>query len=133
MISFGTISWILLIVILLVWGGFWLYGYLMRRDNATMISQEDFQQTMQSAQVIDIREANEFNSAHIFGARNVPYSTLQQGVPGFNKSQPIYIYSDSLSLTGRAAKKIKAAGYDKIYILKGGLSDWEGKVKRMGE
>ena len=130
MINFVTISWHILIVVLLVWGGFWLYSYLLRRNNATMISQEDFQQTMQSAQIIDIREANEFNSAHIFGARNVPYSTLQQGVPGFSKSRPIYLYADVHSLTGRAAKKLKDAGYDNIYILKGGLSDWEGKTKR---
>jgi rhodanese-related sulfurtransferase len=130
MINFGMVSWIILIVVLLIWGGFWLYNYLLRKNNATIISQEDFQQTMHSAQVVDIREANEYNSAHILGARNVPYSTLQQGVPGFNKTQPIYLYADVNNLTGRVAKKLREAGYENIYILDGGMRDWTGKVKR---
>lgn len=114
---------------------YWFYLYFQRRQAATFLKPEEFAATMRNAQVIDVREPNEYRSAHILGARNVSFTSTQQGggLPGLNKSQPIYLYDNGVALAGRMAAKLKKAGYENIYILKGGFSAWEGKVKRGAE
>ena len=133
-ITFVTVLWALLFIILIGYAIFWLYNWMKRKDAATMLSQAEFDQTKRQAQVIDVRESNDYHSAHIVGARNIPYSTVSQGgVPGLNKKQPIYLYDNGVTMAGRFANKLKAAGYDNIYILKGGFADWTGKTKRREE
>ncbi|AMB94610.1 rhodanese-like domain-containing protein [Aerococcus sanguinicola] len=120
----------ILLAIILGYGIYLAYQWWQRKQVATTLSQEDFEAGMRQAQVVDVREANEFRSAHITGARNVPYSSLQQGVPGFNKSQPIYLYDDGVALAGRAAAKFYKAGFTDLYILQGGFREWDGRTKR---
>lgn len=130
--SAGTI--VLIIAYLLAGGyaAYWLYFYVKRRQSATLLKADEFEVNMRQAQIVDVRESNEYRLAHILGARNVPYSTTQQGggLPGFNKSKPIYLYDNGVAVAGRMAVKLKAAGYSEIYILKGGFSAWKGKTKR---
>ncbi|AMB98916.1 sulfurtransferase [Aerococcus urinaehominis] len=131
----SVFSWITLIlwIFIIAYGIYWLVSYFLRRNAANEISQEDFAASMRQAQVVDVREPQEFRSAHILGARNVPYSQIHQaGAPGFNKRQPIYLYDDGALLASRAARLLRKAGYDKsqLYILKGGMANWQGKVKR---
>lgn len=107
-----------------------LYQWWTRRQAATVLSPEEFEAGMRQAQVVDVREPHEFRSAHIHGARNVPYSQFNQGVPGFNRSQPLYLYDNGIAIAGRAAKRLKKEGYQEIYLLEGGFQAWEGKTKR---
>lgn len=127
--GFNLILW-LCILLMIIYFGYELYMWLLRRQSAKLISQEEFQSTMKQAQIIDVREPQEFKSKHILGARNVPYSQAKMGIPGFNKSQPLYLYDDGMNLSVRMAKILKKAGYTEIYILKNGMSGWTGKVKR---
>lgn len=130
-ITFGMLLWLVLIIIIVAYAIYWLINWNRRRQAATMLSAEEFDANKRQAQVIDVRESNDFRSAHIVGARNIPYSTIQQsGLPGLNKSQPIYLYENGVSIAGRVASQLKEAGYNDIYILKGGFADWTGKTKR---
>lgn len=130
-ITFGLLLWIVLLIGLLVYGVIWLMAWNKRRQSATMLAANEFDATRRQAQLIDVRESNDFHSAHIVGARNIPYSSLQQnGVPGLNRKQPIYLYDNGVAIAGRFASKLREAGYEDIYILKGGFQAWEGKTKR---
>ena len=130
-----ALIYLIFIVGLLVYLGYQAYFWLVRRQVAKVLSKEEFQETMHQAQIVDVRESQEFRSAHIYGARNVPYSSVRQTgqVPGFNRSQPIYLYDNGVNIATRMAQRLKKQNYDKVYILRGGFAQWEGKTKRVDD
>lgn len=107
-----------------------LYIYIQGRRSAKVLTEEEFKEGMRKAQVVDIREREDFNAGHILGARNIPYSTLANSYGSFRKDQPIYLYDRKKSLAVRSAIKLKKRGYKDIYILKTGFQEWTGKTKR---
>ena len=128
----GFLVWlnVILASILLYLGLNWLFYYYMGKKSATIITEEEFKEGMRRAQVIDVREKNEFDAGHILGARNIPYTTFAQSVGGIRKDLPIYLYDNTKTLSVRAANKLRKQGYTNIYILKTGYSDWSGKTKQ---
>ena len=128
----GFLVWlnVILASILLFFGLNWLFYYYMGKKSATIITEEEFKEGMRRAQVIDVREKNEFDAGHILGARNIPYTTFAQSVGGIRKNVPIYLYDNTKTLSVRAANKLRKQGYTNIYILKTGYSDWSGKTKQ---
>lgn len=125
-----TVVNIILALILLIWGSWSLFLRVMGKLSATTIEEEEFKAGMKKGQLIDLREKDEFRAGHILGARNMAYTTFKEAMPSLRKDQPIYLYDQRRSLSVRAAYKLKKAGYDHIYILKGGFQDWTGKVKK---
>ena len=108
----------------------WAYFQIMGRRSATIISEDEFKAGMKKAQVIDVREKNEFDSGHILGARNIPSTVLTNSFSAFRKDQPIYLYDTRKSLSIRAANKLRKEGYTNVYILKEGYEGWSGKTKK---
>ncbi len=70
-----------------------------------------------------------FDAGHILGARNIPYTVLKDSLGSIRKDQPVYIYDQKKSLSIRTANKLRKAGYQEIYLLKGGYDGWSGKSK----
>ncbi|MFW8577919.1 rhodanese-like domain-containing protein [Enterococcus entomosocium] len=108
----------------------WAYFQIMGRRSATIISEDEFKAGMKKAQVIDVREKNEFDSGHILGARNIPFTVLSNSFSAFRKDQPIYLYDTRKSLSIRAANKLRKEGFTNVYILKEGYEGWSGKTKK---
>lgn len=108
----------------------WAYFQIMGRRSATIISEDEFKAGMKKAQVIDVREKNEFDSGHILGARNIPFTVLTNSFSVFRKDQPIYLYDTRKSLSIRAANKLRKEGFTNVYILKEGYEGWSGKTKK---
>nr|WP_216682642.1 rhodanese-like domain-containing protein [Enterococcus innesii] len=107
----------------------WAYFQIMGRRSATIISEDEFKAGMKKAQVIDVRK-NEFDSGHILGARNIPFTVLTNSFSAFRKDQPIYLYDTRKSLSIRAANKLRKEGFTNVYILKEGYEGWSGKTKK---
>ena len=108
----------------------WAYFQIMGRRSATIISEDEFKAGMKKAQVIDVREKNEFDSGHILGARNIPFTVLTNSFSAFRKDQPIYLYDTRKSLSIRAANKLRKEGFTNVYFLKEGYEGWSGKTKK---
>lgn len=106
----------------------WTY-YRLRRS-AKFLSNSEFAGMIKSGQLIDIREAGDYQAKHIMGARNIPASQLSQSLAALRKDKPILIYDTgrSTSLPG-ALKTLKKAGYTDLYVLEDGIDYWDGKVK----
>ena len=117
---------IVLISVLVLFGLYELVVRIMMRRSAKIITQEEFQAGMRKAQVVDVRERDEFNAKHILGARSFPFSMLKETYSSLRKDQPIYLYDHNKAVSARARKK----GYKDLYILKGGMQEWTGKVKQ---
>lgn len=119
-----------IIVVLLVMGGNYLYSFIIQKMSAKVIPQEEFKTMIQKGQLIDVRDKDSFNAGHIMGARNLPYETWKMHEDVLRKDQPILLYDHKKSLSVRAANRLRKKGYSDIYILKGGYDNWEGKTKK---
>ncbi|EIA21270.1 rhodanese-like domain protein [Listeria fleischmannii subsp. coloradonensis] len=61
-------SWILAIAILLILLGYEVYQLIMRKKAITVLTEDEFKEGYRKAQLIDVREPNEFDGGHILGA-----------------------------------------------------------------
>lgn len=109
----------------------WLYVYVMGKRSATFITQDEFNEKMRKAQVIDVREKATFDAGHILGARNISYPMIKQNPSSLRKDQPIFLYDQTEGLSARTANLLRKQGYTNLYILKGGYNKWSGKTKQV--
>ena len=78
-----------------------LYLFLLRKSAAEIATQEEFQENMRSAQVIDVREKEDYNRGHILGARSVPYTISKahkEYLTAIRKDKPIYLYDNKQTI-----------------------------------
>ncbi|MBB3906825.1 rhodanese-like domain-containing protein [Anoxybacillus rupiensis] len=104
--------------------------YFMQRRMVKALTEEEFRVGYRKAQLIDVREADEYASGHILGARNIPLTQMRMRMKELRKDQPIYLYCQSGLRSGRAAQMLYRKGYRDLYHLKGGFKTWTGKVKK---
>lgn len=77
---------------------------------------------------IDVREADEFQSGHIEGMRNMPLSTLNETYSQLPKDKEIVIICRSGNRSMQAAELLQDKGYSKVINVDGGMNDWKGAV-----
>ncbi len=79
-------------------------------------------------QLVDVRTQREFRSGHIGRAVNIDFfkgREFAQAFEKFDKQKPLYLYCRSGSRSQKAARKLVAMGFEKVYDLKGGILAWE--------
>src|SRR5690606_1970261 len=126
-------SRLILEILLIVLGAIIAYGiftFFYQRKIVTVLTEEQFREGYRKAQLIDVREPNEYDGGHILGARNIPLTQLKQRLTELRKDQPIYLYCQSGSRAGRAALILNKNGYKDLYQLQGGFKKWTGKIKK---
>lgn len=131
--TFLTTLSIFIITIAALYGLNLLYFYFLRKSAAEWATQEMFQENMRNAQVIDVREKEDFNKGHILGARSVPYTiskTHKEYLTAIRKDKPIYLYDNKTTLAIYMARLLKKEGFTDVFILKDGYSGWTGKTKK---
>lgn len=125
-----TIVTIILWILILGYAAWEIYQYFKRKKAATPLDNDAFREDMRRAQIVDVREKDDFNAGHILGARNIPYSQLKQRAGELRKDQPIYLYDNKKTISYRAAMLLQKKGYTDLYVLEEGYSGWDGKIKR---
>ncbi|WP_410262738.1 rhodanese-like domain-containing protein [Alkalibacterium sp.] len=125
-----TIATIILWVLIIGYAAYEVFLHFQRKKTATPLDNEAFKENMRRAQIVDVREKDNFNAGHILGARNIPYSQLKQRAGELRKDQPIYLYDDKKTLSYRAAILLSKKGFEDLYVLQKGYSGWDGKIKR---
>ena len=78
------------------------------------------------AAVIDIRSIDAFAKGHIVSARNIPSDELDAKVNTLEamKAKPIIAVCDSGVTSTKAVSVLRAAGFESVYGLKGGMAGW---------
>ncbi len=95
------------------------------------LNEEEFRQGYRKAQLIDVREQNEYETGHILGARNIPLSQMRQRQAEIRPDKPVYLYCQSGTRSIRAAEFLKKKrGCEDLSHLKGGFREWTGKTKK---
>ncbi|MHC5561426.1 rhodanese-like domain-containing protein [Bacillus spizizenii] len=119
-------------IVLIIFAAFIVYmiaSYVYQQRIMKTLTEEEFRAGYRKAQLIDVREPNEFEGGHILGARNIPLSQLKQRKNEIRPDKPIYLYCQNSVRSGRAAQTLRKNGCTEIYNLKGGFKKWGGKIK----
>ena len=82
----------------------------------------------EDAQVIDVREAEEFAAGHLPDAKNVPLAKLADRISEIErfKDKPVIVCCASGMRSGKACGELRKLGFAKIHNLSGGIDAWVG-------
>ncbi|MCT3421626.1 rhodanese-like domain-containing protein [Lactobacillus helveticus] len=130
MLSFLIILDLVLLAIILAFVGIWGWNKFQAKSMGGELTNEGFKAGMRKAQIIDLREKEPFKRKHIDGARNLPYTMLKYQYNELRSDLPVYLYSDSNTITLRAARFLKKKGFVSIHWLKGGFETWDVRTKK---
>ncbi len=126
----NIILYIIVIAVFAYMVGSWAYYRIQARRLKGAIDQDEFEENMRKAQIIDLREKNNFDSKHILGARNLPYTQLKYNEGELRPDLPVYLYEERPSVSIRAALKLKKWGFEDVKWLDERFSEWKGKTKK---
>ncbi|EGQ3952343.1 rhodanese-like domain-containing protein [Staphylococcus pseudintermedius] len=121
-----TLIVLIVLALVIIW---MVTNFIINKRSVTELNQEEFQEGIRKAQVIDLREKADYDYGHIIGARNIPITMFRQRYQGLRKDQPIYLVDANGIASYRAARTLKKKGYTNLYMLKGGYKKWTGKIK----
>lgn len=81
----------------------------------------------EDAQFVDVRGEADFRKAHLPGALQVSLTTIEQKNKRLERarSKPVIVYCQSGVQAGKVGKKLKSMGYEKVFLLKGGIASWQ--------
>lgn len=78
------------------------------------------------AVIIDLRSAEAYSTGHIVNAKNIPSDELEARMEtlGHSKATPIVAVCDAGMSSTKAVHAMRAAGFESVYGLKGGMTGW---------
>jgi rhodanese-related sulfurtransferase len=76
--------------------------------------------------VIDVRSNEEFAAGHLRDAKNIPLADLANRIGELDKSKTktVIVVCQSGARADKAARQLKAAGFEDVYSLDGGMTAW---------
>jgi hydroxyacylglutathione hydrolase len=84
-------------------------------------------------QIVDVREASEWESGHIPGSRNIPLGHLGDAVDSLDRSKPIVLHCQTGSRSSIGASLLQTKGFRNVVNLAGGFAAWNrSRVARSG-
>ncbi len=78
--------------------------------------------------VIDVREPDEYQIAHVVGVPLFPLSTLQQRFTELDPNQSLYVHCKSGIRSLKAISFLKEQGFKYAKSVKGGISAWADEI-----
>lgn len=76
------------------------------------------------AQVVDIRDAQEFKAGHIASSVNIPYKNFSKELGSLNKDKPTIVVDQASKNSSRASTLLRRAGFKNVYVLEKGIKGW---------
>lgn len=119
------LAWVVLLVLVIVTtvkGMFSKVKVISRGEATRLINKED-------AVVVDVRGRDDYRKGHISNAMNVLAADIKKGSFGElekHKAQPLIVVCSTGTSASDSATKLNAAGFERVYVLKDGVSGWSG-------
>jgi len=105
-------------------------------DNTTevkLVTAEEMESILEleDVQLVDVRTPKEHEQIHIANSQNIDFMspTFDEDINKLDKKKPVILYCKSGGRSAKCAKKMKDAGFEKIYDLEGGISKWKHSDK----
>lgn len=92
------------------------------------ISAEDFKAKIATNQglILDVRTDREVAKGVIKGAKQADFfGNFEQAILQFDKQTPVYVYCAAGGRSKKAMDKLQAAGFQEVYDLEGGMTNWQ--------
>lgn len=83
-------------------------------------------------QILDAREKEEFEVSHLPKALWIGYDTFNlKKIAGLDKNQPVLVYCTVGARSQDIGKKLREAGFTKVFNLYGGIIQWANEGRRL--
>ncbi len=98
-----------------------------------LVTAEEMQSILEleDVQLVDVRTPKEYEEERIANSQNIDYNspTFDEDIAKLDKAKPVILYCKGGTRSAKCAKKLKDAGFQKIYDLEGGISKWKHSDK----
>lgn len=86
---------------------------------------------LEDVQLVDVRSSEEYKEVHVVNAQNIDFNspTFDDDITKLDKAKPVILYCKGGGRSAKCAKKLKDAGFKKVYDLEGGISKWKHSEK----
>ncbi|MBI4325170.1 MAG: molybdopterin-synthase adenylyltransferase MoeB [Chloroflexi bacterium] len=81
-----------------------------------------------AVQVIDVRDPDEYQIAHVNGVKLIPLGTLPARFMELDPNQQIYLHCKSGLRSMKAVKFLQERGYKYVKSVKGGINAWADEI-----
>ena len=102
-----------------------------KSSNLQLITSGEMEEllNLEDVQLVDVRTPSEFNAGHVPDAQNINFydENFDQQIETLDKSKQIIVYCKSGGRSAKCASKLVEKGFEKIYDLEGGFSQWKFK------
>jgi rhodanese-related sulfurtransferase len=118
-----------LIAIALLSGGALLWPNLQRRGQKLSTLQATQLINQGKTVIVDVRDPDAFNGAHLRDAKNIPFKELSNRIGELDKfkSKAVIVVCQTGVQSAKAAAQLKKAGFASAVSLDGGLGAWQAQ------
>ncbi|MDP5276676.1 sulfurtransferase TusA family protein [Chengkuizengella axinellae] len=99
-----------------------------------LIDNEDLAKKLGSNEqiiILDVREPSEFAFNHIPGAISIPFGELDQRMSNLNKGAEMFVICRTGNRSDLAAQKLTQSGFEKVFNVVPGMTEWKGQTKSL--
>ena len=119
---------LILIAAAVISGAMLLFTSLRRPGGANAVSPTQATQLInrEDAQIIDVREPDEYVSGHLPESRNIPAGKLEERAGELDKFKdtPLIMVCQTGARSSGASKTLGKLGFAKVHNLEGGVNAW---------
>ena len=98
-----------------------------------LVTDEEMQSILEleDVQLVDVRTKTEYEKEHIVNSQNIDFNspTFDDDIARLDKAKPVILYCKGGTRSAKCGKKLKEAGFEKVYDLEGGISKWRHSDK----
>ena len=101
------------------------------REGVKLVTPEEMQTILETedVQLVDVRTPKEYKEGYIKSSQNIDYNspTFDEDIKKLDKTKPVILYCKSGKRSAKCTDKLIEAGFEKIYDLEGGITEWKYK------
>ena len=119
---------IILVILAVLSGGLVVATFLQRQGGHNSVSANQATQLInrEDAQILDVREPDEYVTGHLPESRNIPLGRLDERAGELDKlkDSPLILVCQNGARSSGACKQLEKLGFTKAKNLEGGINAW---------